>query len=125
MEDFHSYKIQQPLQYNSTNGSWEFNLPKAYKDIHSQGGIQIIIDPGYPTGGKGKLYKKDEDCGLKNPSITFKGYDNISGWISYAKFDLTDLLETLIKLVPKKSVDLKTYILALNDLKLKEKEKIK
>lgn len=117
------YKFQQPLEYHPETGSWQFNLPKAYKDIHSQAGIQIIIDPGLPTGGKGKLYKKDNDCGLENSTITIKGYDNVSGWVSSAKFKLPQLLDALIKLLPKDAVDTKTYILALNDLKNKENEK--
>ena len=117
------YKFQQPLQYNPINGTWEFNLPKAYKDIHSQAGLQIIIDPGLPTGNVGKIYEKDiNECGLENATITFKGYDNVSGWVSYVKFALPDLLGTLIKLVPRNKVEAKTFILALSDLKNKENE---
>lgn len=116
------YKFQQPLQYNPINGTWEFNLPKAYKDIHSQAGLQIIIDPGIPTGGMGEIYKKDSDKGLIGSSIMVKGYDNISGWVSYAKFSLPELIEALTKLLPSQSVDTKTYILALTDLSTKANE---
>ena len=81
--------------------------------------MKIIIDPGYPTGYNGNLWSTKEN-GLSNPTITVKGYDNVSGWVSTVKFPLPQLLETLIKLVP--NTETKTFVLALNDLKLKEQE---
>lgn len=78
-----------------------------------------MIDPGYPTGYNGNLWGEKEN-GLYNSTITFKGYDNVSGWVSTAKFPLPQLLEALIKLVP--DVQTKTFVSALNDLKVKEQE---
>lgn len=115
------YNVQKPLEYNSQNGSWEFTFPKTFKDVYSQAGLKIIIDPAYPTGYNGNLWSTDKS-GLSDPSITIKGYDNVSGWVSYAKFSLPQLLAALIKLVPKDAVETKTFILALNDLALKENE---
>ena len=113
------YKVSNPIEYNPKNGSWELTFPKSFKDVHSQGGIKIIIDPGYPTGYNGNLWSTKEN-GLSNPTITVKGYDNVSGWVSTVKFHLPQLLEALIKLVP--NTETKTFVLALNDLKLKEEE---
>ena len=113
------YKTPNTIEYNSKNGSWELTFPKSFKDVHSQGGWKIIIDPGYPTGYTGNLWSAKEN-GLSNPTITVKGYDNVSGWVSTAKFQLPQLLEALIKLVP--NTETKTFVLALNDLKLKEQE---
>lgn len=115
------YKTSNTIEYNSANGSWEFTFPKSFKDIHSQGGLKVIIDPGYPTGYNGNLWETKEN-GLSNPTITVKGYDNVSGWVSTAKFSIPQLLAALIKLVPEGSVDTKTMVLALNDLTQKEKE---
>ena len=115
------YKVQQPIEYNSQNGSWEFTFPKTFKDVYSQAGLKVVIDPGYPTGYNGNLWTTKDNC-LSNPSITIKGYDNVSGWVSYVKFSLPQLLAALIKLVPKDAVDAKTFVLALNDLALKENE---
>ena len=115
------YKVANTIEYNGQNGSWEFTFPKSFKDIHSQGGLKVIIDPGYPTGYNGNLWETKEN-GLSNPTITVKGYDNVSGWVSTAKFSIPQLLAALIKLVPDDSVDTKTMILALNDLTQKEKE---
>ena len=113
------YKVANTIEYNAKNGSWEFTFPKSFKDVHSQGGLKVIIDPGYPTGYNGNLWEAKGN-GLSNPTITFKGYDNVSGWVSTAKFPLPQLLEALIKLVP--DTEVKTMVLALNDLKLKEEE---
>ena len=115
------YRKQQPLEYNPDYGSWEFTLPKTHKDIFSQAGLKIVIDPGYPTGYNGDLWSTKNN-GLSNPTISFRGYDNVSGWVSYAKFSLPQFLEALIKLVPKNAVETKTYNITLNDLKIKEKE---
>ena len=113
------YKVANAIQYNGKNGSWEFTFPKSFKDVHSQGGLKVIIDPGYPTGYNGNLWESKEN-GLSNPTVTIRGYDNVSGWVSYAKFPLPQLLDALIKLVP--NVETKTMVLALNDLTQKEKE---
>lgn len=115
------YKVANAIEYNPKNGSWEFTFPKSFKDIHSQGGLKIIIDPGYPTGYNGNLWETKEN-GLSNSTITVKGYDNVSGWVSTTKFSIPQLLAALIKLVPEGSVDTKTMVLALNDLTQKEKE---
>ena len=116
------YKFKQAIEYNGQVGAWEFNFPKTYKDVHSQAGFQIIIDPGLPTGDCGAIYKANDAHGLKNATITFKGYDDVSGWVSKVKFSIPQLLEALIKIVPADAADAKTFILALNDLKLKEDE---
>ena len=116
------YKYNYGFEYNSEHGIWEFNMPKALKDVHAQAGLKIVIDPGYPTGETGPIYDSKYRPGLVGPNITIKGYDNISGWVSQARFKLPELLEALVKIVPKDSVELKTFILALNDLKLKEEE---
>lgn len=115
------YKVANTIEYNPQNGSWELTFPKAFKNIHAQAGLKIIIDPGYPTGYSGNLWEENEN-GLSNSKIIFKGYDNISGWVSTAKFSIPQLLEALIKLVPNESVDTKTMIIALNDLSIKEQE---
>lgn len=116
------YKLPQAIEYNSQYGIWDFNLPKAHKDIHSQAGLKITINPGIPTGDTGPIYDSKYRAGLVGSTITFKGYDNISGWSSHVTFSLPSLLEALIKLVPKEAIDAKTFILALNDLKKKEEE---
>lgn len=116
------YKYNLGFEYNSEYGVWEFNMPKAIKDVHAQAGLKIVIDPGYPTGESGPIYDSKYRSGLLGPTVTIKGYDNISGWVSQARFKLSELLEALIKVVPKEAVETSTYILALNDLKIKEKE---
>ena len=125
------YKLPQAIEYNSQYGIWDFNLPKAHKDIHSQAGLKItipdyfrfaLVNQGIPTGDTGPIYDSKYRAGLVGSTITFKGYDNISGWSSHVTFSLPSLLEALIKLVPKEAIDAKTFILALNDLKKKEEE---
>ena len=116
------FKVSQPLEYDSQHGAWEFNMPKTFKGIHSQAVLKVVIDPGYATGETGPIYTKNNQCGLTTPTITVKGYDNVSGWVSQVKFNLPELLEALIKLMPKDAYDAKTFILALNDLKNKEDE---
>ena len=49
---------------------------ESFKDVHSQGGLKIVIDPGYPTGYNGNLWSSKEN-GLSNPTITVKGYFDI------------------------------------------------
>lgn len=115
------YKVSQPIEYDSQHGAWEFTMPKAYKGIPSQAGLKIVIDPGYPTGYNGNLWSEEEN-GLSEPTITIKGYDNVSGWVSSAKFSIPQLLKALINLMPEGTVDTKTMTLALNDLTQKEKE---
>ena len=117
------YKYNYGFEYNSEYGIWEFNMPKAIKDVHAQAGLKIVIDPGFPTGETGPIYESKYRPGLIGPTVTIKGYDNISGWVSQVKFKLPELLEALIKIVPEEAVEKKTFILALNDLKIKENEK--
>ena len=110
------YKLQQPLEYHPETGSWHFNLPKAYKDIHSQSGIQIIIDPGLPTGGTAPIYQTKEQSGLKNASLEIRAFDNLAGWVSVVNFDLPTLLEKLIEIIPQDKIKHETFLLAQRDL---------
>ena len=79
------YKTPNTIEYNSKNGSWELTFPKSFKDVHSQGGIKIIIDPGYPTGYNGNLWSTKEN-GLSNPTITVKCYDNVRKFLESSGF---------------------------------------
>ena len=116
------YKYKQVIEYDELTKCWNFNFPKAYKDVQSQAGFQIIINPGYPTGEIGAIYNPNENQAMENASITFKGYDDVSGWVSRVKFSIPELLNALMKLVPDSSFKAETFILALNDLNLKENE---
>lgn len=110
------YKQRQPLEYNEGNGSWYFNLPKSFKGIHSHSGVQIIIDPGTPTGEIGSFSHPNDKNGLENSFITIRGYDDMTGWVSSVKYPLPQLLEALTNLLPKSSVEEKTTISTINDL---------
>ena len=116
-------ELNKSFTYDPKTGSWHFNLPKAYKDIHSQSGIQIIIDPGLPTGGTAPIYQTKEQSGLKNASLEIRAFDNLAGWVSVVNFDLSTLLEKLIEIMPQDKIKYETFLLAQRDLETMKNRK--
>lgn len=109
------YKQRPNLQFSEKTKSWIINLPNGYKDIHSQSGIQIIIDPGFPTGNLGNFFSANDVCGLENATITIRGYDDMTGWISSIRYKIPELLEALSKILPENAVEKATIIGTINE----------
>ena len=42
-------ELNKSFTYDSKTGRWHLELAKAQKDVFSQGGLKITIDPGFPT----------------------------------------------------------------------------
>lgn len=117
--------FNQPFSYDHTTGRWNLELHKANKDVFSQCGIKISVDPGIPTGEKGAFYQTKEPSGMFGSSIEIRCFDNLAGWTSAAIFDLPTLMEKLIEIMPKDKVKLDTFLLAERDLAFIESRKQK
>lgn len=91
-------------------------LAKAQKDVFSQGGLKITIDPGFPTGDTAPIYQTTEQSGLKNSSLEIRAFDNLAGWVSVVNFDLPTLIEKLIEIMPQDKIKHETFLLAQRDL---------
>jgi hypothetical protein len=79
--------FSQPYNYDPMTGRWYLEIQKTPKDIFSQCGIKITIDPGIPTGESGAFYKPDEKSGMMGANIEFRCFDNLAGWTSAVVFD--------------------------------------
>lgn len=110
------YKKRDTIEYNAQLGTWIFNLPKAFKGVESHSGIQIIIDSGHPTGEIGDFFTNNDKNGLNNPTITIRGYDDMTGWVSSIKYSVPQLLEALNKILPSDAIEKKTVVATINDL---------
>lgn len=111
------------IEYDPTRAQWSIELYKAPKDVNAQCGLRIMIDPGFPTGEKGCLYRPKDKAGLKGSKLVIRGWDNLSGWVSDVEFDLPELLNQLIKIMPKDKVKTATYVLGEKDNELLQKRK--
>ena len=117
--------FNQPFSYDHTTGRWNLELHKANKDVFSQCGIKISVDPGIPTGDTAPFYQTKEPAGMIGASVEIRCFDNLAGWTSAAIFDLASLTEKLIEIMPKDKVKLDTFLLAERDLAYIENQKKK
>lgn len=104
--------FDKPFEYNRATGRWTLELHKAQKDIYSQCGIKITVDPGIPTGEKGAYYQSKEPQGMTGGSIELRCFDNLAGWTSAVIFDFNTFVEKLIEMMPKDKVKAETFFLA-------------
>lgn len=115
--------FHQPLNYDPQTGRWNLELHKAPKDILSQCGIKISIDPGIPTGEKGAWYQSKEPAGMQGGTIEIRCFDNLSGWTSAVAFDLTTFIEKIIEIMPQDKVIKDTFLLAERDVEFLKQHK--
>ena len=108
--------FNQPFNYDPKTGRWHLELHKAPKDVLSQCGIKITVDPGIPTGERGAYYQSKEPAGMKGATIEIRQFDNLAGWTSAVVFDLGTFIEKMIELMPKDKVKTDTFLLAERDL---------
>lgn len=109
-------ELNKSFTYDPKTGRWHLELAKAQKDVFSQGGLKITIDPGFPTGDTAPIYQTKETSGLKNASLEIRAFDNLAGWVSVVNFDLSTLLEKLIEIMPQDKIKYETFLLAQRDL---------
>jgi hypothetical protein len=117
--------FSQPYNYDPMTGRWYLEIQKTPKDIFSQCGIKITIDPGIPTGESGAFYKPDEKSGMMGANIEFRCFDNLAGWTSAVAFDFNTFIQKLIEMMPEGTVKTDTFLLAQRDLEYIENKKKK
>lgn len=115
--------FDKPFEYNPSTGRWTLELHKAPKDIYSQCGVKITLDPGIPTGEKGAFYQSKEPQGMTGGSIEIRCFDNLAGWTSAVIFDFNTFVEKLIEMMSKDKVKAETFLLADRDLDYVKKNK--
>lgn len=109
--------FNQPFSYDPNTGRWHLELHKAPKMLSAQCGLKISIDTGTPTGDTGAFYSAEDSPGLKNSKLEIRYFDNLSGYVSTAVFDLPTLISKLIEIMPKDKIYTDTYCLSDMDRK--------